>query len=80
MKKLLYIYNPAAGRKTAKINLSDVLEVFARQGYEITVHPTQARGDAAGTAREQGPNFDRVVCCGGDGTDRKSTRLNSSHR
>ena len=41
MKRLLYIYNPAAGRKTAKINLSDVLEVFARQGYEITVHPTQ---------------------------------------
>ena len=46
MKKLLYIYNPAAGRKTARASLSDVLEVFARQGYEITVHPTQARGDA----------------------------------
>ena len=46
MKRLLYIYNPAAGRKTAKINLSDVLEVFARQGYEITVHPTQERGGA----------------------------------
>lgn len=68
MKKLLYIYNPAAGRKTAKINLSDVLEVFARQGYEITVHPTQERGDATAAARDQGPDYDRVVCCGGDGT------------
>lgn len=74
MKKLLYIYNPTAGRKTAKINLSDVLEVFARQGYEITVHPTQGRGDAAETAREQGPNFDRVVCCGGDGTLNETVR------
>ena len=27
MKKLLYIYNPAAGRKTARASLSDVLEI-----------------------------------------------------
>ena len=74
MKKLLYIYNPAAGRKTAKASLSDVLEVFARQGYEITVHPTQSRGDAAETARKLGPGCDRVVCCGGDGTLNETVR------
>ena len=68
MKKLLYIYNPAAGRKSAKINLSDALEVFARQGYEITVHPTQGRGDAVSTVIQLGGSHDRVVCCGGDGT------------
>ena len=68
MKRLLYIYNPAAGRKTAKINLSDVLEIFARQGYEITVHPTQERGDATTAVAQQGARYDRVVCCGGDGT------------
>ena len=54
MKRLLYIYNPAAGRKSAKINLSDVVEIFARQGYEVTVHPTQRRGDATATAARQG--------------------------
>jgi len=74
MKKLLYIYNPAAGRKTAKINLSDVLEVFARQGFEITVHPTQERGDATAAARDLGPDYDRVVCCGGDGTLNETVR------
>ena len=68
MKKLLYIYNPAAGRKTAKISLSDTLEIFARQGYEITVHPTQERGDATAAVIQQGAQHDRVVCCGGDGT------------
>ncbi len=68
MKKLLYIYNPAAGRRTAKASLSDVVEVFSRQGYEITVHPTQGRGDATRTVLEDGGGFDRVVCCGGDGT------------
>ena len=68
MKKLLYIYNPAAGRKTAKSSLSDALEIFARQGYEITVHPTQERGDATAAVIRQGAQHDRVVCCGGDGT------------
>ena len=68
MKTLLYIYNPAAGRKTAKATLSDVVEVFSRQGYAVTVHPTQGRGDATRTVLEEGSAFDRVVCCGGDGT------------
>ena len=68
MKNLLYIYNPTAGRKTAKSSLSDALEVFARQGYEITVRPTQERGDAASAVTEHGAQYDRVVCCGGDGT------------
>ena len=68
MKKLLYIYNPAAGRKAAKSSLSDILEVFARQGYELTVHPTQERGDAAAAVIRSGAGYDRVVCCGGDGT------------
>ena len=68
MKRLLYIYNPAAGRKTAKSGLSDTLEIFARQGYEITVHPTQDRGDATSAVIRLGAEHDRVVCCGGDGT------------
>ena len=68
MKRLLYIYNPAAGRHKAKESLSDVLEVFARQGYEITAHPTLERGDATNAVIRQGGCVDRVVCCGGDGT------------
>ena len=68
MKRLMYIYNPAAGRKTAKGSLSDVLEIFAHQGYEITAHPTLERGDATAAVIQQGAQHDRVVCCGGDGT------------
>ena len=68
MKKLLYIYNPAAGRKTAKNSLSDTLEVLTRQGYEITVRPTLERGDATAAVIRSGGSYDRVVCCGGDGT------------
>ena len=42
--------------------------MFARQGYELTVHPTQERGDAAAAVVQSGAEYDRVVCCGGDGT------------
>ena len=74
MKRLLYIYNPAAGRKTAKNSLSDTLEVFARQGYELTVRPTLKRGDAAAAVIRRGAEHDRVVCCGGDGTLNETVR------
>ena len=67
MKRLLFIYNPRAGRQKARSGLADMLDVFAAQGYEITAHPTQSQGDATcAAAGSQG--YDRVVCCGGDGT------------
>lgn len=67
MKKLLFIYNARAGRQKARISLASVLDVFAREEYEITVHPTQGQGDATKAAAGS-QAYDRVVCCGGDGT------------
>lgn len=68
MKRLLLIYNASAGRQKVKTMLPDILDVFAHEGYLTTVVPTQARGDAARSAGALGAGFDRVVCCGGDGT------------
>lgn len=68
MKRLLLIYNASAGRQKVKAMLPDILDVFAREGYLTTVVPTQARGDAVRAAAALGAGFDRVVCCGGDGT------------
>ena len=67
MKKLLFIYNCHAGRKQARNGLADMIDAFARQGYEITAHPTLSKGDATATAAASS-GYDRVVCCGGDGT------------
>lgn len=67
MKRMLFIYNPKAGRQKARAMLPDILESFAAQGYEITAFPTQKHGDAEARAR-LAAGFDRVVCCGGDGT------------
>jgi YegS/Rv2252/BmrU family lipid kinase len=67
MKKLLFIYNPHAGRQRVRAELADILDVFAARSYAITAHPTLHPGDATLAAAQSG-GYDRVVCCGGDGT------------
>ncbi len=68
MKRLLFIYNPLAGKGMIRNSLSFILEEFAGKGYEIVVHPTTGAMDAAKTVEEQGSSFDLIVCSGGDGT------------
>ena len=69
-ERLLFIYNPVAGKGKIKAKLSGILEQFAAYGYEMIVHPTDSKGDARRTALEyaQGQRCDRIVCAGGDGT------------
>lgn len=67
-KKLLFIYNPRAGKAQIKNKLSDILNLFAAAGYEITAVPTQKRGDARQTAQERTNDYELIVCGGGDGT------------
>lgn len=67
MEKLLFIYNPHAGRGAARGKLADILNTFARADQLVTVYPTQGPGDAA-QAAALACDFDRLVVCGGDGT------------
>lgn len=50
------------------MQLSDILEIMVRAGYEVNVHPTQSVGDATEVAATRAKDYDLVVCCGGDGT------------
>ena len=68
MKRLLFIYNPQAGKGTVKAHLSNIVDTFTKAGYLVTVWPTQGKEDATHVAAQQGWWYDRVVCCGGDGT------------
>ena len=45
-KKLYFIYNPQAGMAKIRENLSQILEIFANSGFEVTVCPTSKAGDA----------------------------------
>ncbi len=69
-KRLIFIYNPNAGKARLKSKLADVLQIFAAQGYEIVAMPTTKHGDATEFAKEYAleGNCDRIVCSGGDGT------------
>lgn len=68
MKKLLFIYNAQAGKGQVRTRLAGLLNVFSKAGWLVTVYPTQSQGDAMSSAAWLGGSFDRVVCCGGDGT------------
>lgn len=67
-KKLLFIYNPRAGKAQIKSKLADILDIFAEAEYEITVVPTRKRDDARLATAGRSKRYDLVVCSGGDGT------------
>ena len=69
MKRLLFIYNPHAGKELLKPKLSDVIDIFVKAGYEVVVYPTQAYRDAYKKVKKyKAEDYDLVVCSGGDGT------------
>lgn len=67
-KKLLFIYNAHAGKGRIRNKLADILEIFARKGYEVTAVPTLRRGDATEIAEKRSTEYELLVCSGGDGT------------
>lgn len=68
MKRVLFIYNPNAGKGLLKSKLSDILDIIAKAGYEIVIYPTQSYKDAYRKVRDFTGEYDRVICSGGDGT------------
>ena len=68
-KKMLFIYNPRAGKAKIRSNLLDIIDIFTKAGYEVTAYPTQMKGDGIQAVKERRFGFyDIIVCSGGDGT------------
>lgn len=68
MKKMLFVLNPRSGRGQIRTRLLAILDVFVKAGYEISVHVTQAPGDARRIVRRRARGKQLVVVSGGDGT------------
>jgi YegS/Rv2252/BmrU family lipid kinase len=68
MKRLLFLYNPNAGKGKIKSVLSDIVEMFVNADYEVTIHSTKCREDAMKVSRQKGEEYDIIVASGGDGT------------
>ncbi|MDO4476036.1 MAG: YegS/Rv2252/BmrU family lipid kinase [Lachnospiraceae bacterium] len=68
MRRMLFIYNPRAGKGLIRTHLSYVLEAFAAHDFEVTVRPTLKPQDAVEIMANRSDDYELVVCSGGDGT------------
>lgn len=68
MKRLLFVYNPNAGKGQVRKYLSTILERLGELDYEMVIRPTRKQGDAARIVREYAGECELLVCSGGDGT------------
>lgn len=72
-KRLLFVYNPKAGKGAVVKNLHEIVDIFIKADYMVTVYATQERGDACRLLQSEEINrYDLIVCSGGDGTLRES--------
>ena len=67
-KKMLFVFNPKAGKGKIKTHLLDIVDIFSSHDYEIIIRSTQAPRDAYEKAKEYANSVDMIVCSGGDGT------------
>ncbi len=68
MKKVLFVFNPYSGKALIKNYLLDIVDTMVKADYEVTIYPTQKRGDATRMVEEAAEDYNLIVCSGGDGT------------
>lgn len=67
-KRMLFIFNPRAGKGQIKPKLMEIVDIFVKHGWEVIIYPTQRARDAYEQSRKYGNQVDMIVCSGGDGT------------
>lgn len=79
-EKMLFVFNPYSGKGQIKNKLMDIINIFTRAGYEITIYPTQRALDAYDRVCSADGQYDCIVCSGGDGTLNEVIAAVSRHR
>ena len=57
-----------AGRQKIRNELLYVVDTLTKAGYETIIYTTQGKDATRDLLAEKDSQFDRVICCGGDGT------------
>ena len=60
-KKMLFVFNPKAGKGKIKTNLLDIVDIFNKGGYEVIIYSTQKPKDAYEKAKEYESKVD-LLC------------------
>ena len=67
-QRVLLMVNPMAGRQKIRNELLYVVDTLTKAGYETIIYTTQGKDATRALLAEKDSQFDRVICCGGDGT------------
>lgn len=67
-QRVLLIVNPMAGRQKIRGELMYVIDALTKAGYETVIYTTQGKEETKRLFEEKDSQFERVICCGGDGT------------
>ena len=67
-QRVLLMVNPMAGRQKIRKELLYVVDTLTKAGYETIIYTTQGKDATRDLLAEKDSQFDRVICCGGDGT------------
>ena len=68
MKRVLFVYNPYAGKGKILSHLDDVVRILEEGGFQVALYRTRYPMDGKREVLENVDQFDRIVCSGGDGT------------
>lgn len=68
MKKMAFIYNPCSGKGRIENHFIDIINVFSKENYEITLMPTKHKNHCCEYIEKEGKRFDTIAVAGGDGT------------
>ena len=69
MEKNLMIYNPVSGKMKEKDSfIGRLVQGLTDGGKLLAIYQTQGKGDAEDFVMRQPIDYDKVICCGGDGT------------
>ena len=68
MKKMLFVFNPHAGKGHIRDSLCEIINMFTAGGYEVLSYATQAPKDGYEKIVRDGRDYDVIVVSGGDGT------------
>ena len=68
MESTLFIVNPVSGRRKIKPLLYKVVDMLCQFGCKTTIFITTGPLEATRIVKEYSHDFERVICCGGDGT------------